>query len=180
MEEATTELGLRWRYRGMTPSPDQWVRMIWDGVLAQFLVVTRKSERPLGLVLVYRANMQDQFAYLGAARFGAHARSPLMILGLALFVEYVFTCWPFHKLYLETPEYNYEQFAKSIQRYVKLEGRFHDHSYYGGRRWDQLVLALYRSTWRTEAERLLRPEVTNHSPTSLKVTMPPSKRDQPG
>jgi hypothetical protein len=123
-------------------------------VLAQFLVVAAQRERPIGLVAAYRANFQDQHAYLSVARFGSSTRSPAMMLGLALFLRYVFDCWSFRKLYVETQEFNYEQFASGVGTYFELEGRLREHSFYRGRHWDQLTLAIYRERWNEIASRL--------------------------
>ncbi len=45
-------------------------------------------------------------AYFAALRFEPGDRSPLMVLGISLFLRYVFTNWEFEKLYMEVPEYN--------------------------------------------------------------------------
>jgi hypothetical protein len=171
MLEFTTDLGLRWRWRGTTPSPEQWTQGLWQGVLAQFLVITATKERPLGLVMVHRANFQDQHAYLGAARFGSDALSPLMMIGLGMFVEYVFTCWAFEKLYLETPEYNYQQFASGQDRFFTVEGRLREHTFYAGKRWDQLILAIYRNDWSRHGVRLLETERVA-VPRELRIRVP--------
>ena len=78
-----------------------------------------------------------------------------MVFGVALFIDYVFTCWDFHKLYLEVSEYNAGQFQSGIGRLFDLEARLREHLWYGGRHWDELILALYRQTWEERAGRLL-------------------------
>jgi len=154
--EMGTELMFRWRLRGATPSPEQWVQMVWHQVLAQFMVVGQVRNKPLGLVSVYRANFQDGYAYLSAARLEPRKPSPLMTLGVSLFVDYVFACWDFRKLYMEVPEFNLPQFASGLGRYFELEGRLRDHFYFDGRYWDQLTLAIYREVLQREGLRLDR------------------------
>jgi RimJ/RimL family protein N-acetyltransferase len=151
--ELSSELAMRWRFRGATPGPEQWAQAIWTGALAQFLVIERRTGEPAGLVAIYRANFQHGHAALGAARF-ASAKSPVMILGIALFLRYVFACWNFRKLYLELPEYNYSQFASGLGRIFEIEGRLREHNYFDGRLWDELLLAIYRDSW-AENGRLL-------------------------
>lgn len=153
--ELSSDLAVRWRFRGSTPSPEQWAQTLWRGVLAQYLVVTAVRERPIGLVLAYHADFQDQHAHVAMASFDPKGRSPLMMLGFGLFIQYVFTCWPFRKLYLESSEYNYEQFAAGEGRYFEVEARLRDHSSFGGKHWDQLTLAIYRETWEGVGRRLL-------------------------
>lgn len=144
--ELSSELSMRWRFRGATPSPESWAQTIWGGALAQFLVVERKTDVPAGIVAVYRPNFQNGHAALAAARFGG-GESPVMILGIGLFLRYVFACWNFRKLYLELPEYNYAQFASGLNRIFEIEGVLRDHNYFDGQLWDELVLAIYRDAW---------------------------------
>jgi hypothetical protein len=79
-----------------------------------------------------------------------------MIFGISLFIEHVFTCWNFHKLYLEVAEYNLGQFGSAMGGRFALEGRLREHIWYDDRRWDQLLLELYRDAWRKESTRILR------------------------
>jgi hypothetical protein len=156
--ELSTELAFRWRFRGSTPSPEQWAQTLWRGVIAQYLVVSPGQQQPIGLVLAYNANFQDQYAYVAVARFESQTRSPVMILGFGIFIHYVFTCWPFRKLYLESSQYNYDQFASGMGRYFEVEARLRDHSFFGGQYWDQLTLAIYREPWMRLGKRLLAVE----------------------
>jgi hypothetical protein len=151
--EMGAELSIRWRFRGATPSPEQWAQTIWGGALAQFLVIERRSEEATGVVAIYRANFQHRHAALAAARFES-GESPVMILGIALFLRYVFACWDFRKLYLELPEYNYSQFASGLERIFEIEGLLHEHNYFDGQMWDEVILAIYREAW-AEHGRLL-------------------------
>jgi hypothetical protein len=130
--------------------------MVWQNVLAQYIVVAARTGKPLGVVLAYRPSFQDRFAYVGAATFGPRKRSPAMMIGVAMFIHYVFSCWEFRKLYMETTEYNYEQFESGLGRLFEVEGRLKQHSYFGGRHWDEIILALYRDTWESYSERVLR------------------------
>jgi hypothetical protein len=152
--EQGPDLGFRWRYRGTTPSPEQWVQGLWSGVLAQYLVVDRRGDRPVGLVFVHGPNFQDGYAHLAAARLSP-GRSPAMIFGTGLFLEYVFTMWNFRKLYLDTLEFNYRAFASGLGSLFEIEARLREHCYFDGKYWDQLTLAIYRNTWELDGERLL-------------------------
>ena len=150
------DLSVRWRFRGSTPSPEQWAQNLWQGVLAQYLVIGTSDPTPLGLVVAYRASFQDGFAYVAVERFGPPRPVPLLMFGMALFVDYVFSCWNFEKLYIEVAEYNASQFSSGVGRFFELEGRLRRHFWYDGRRWDELIYALYRESWRREARRVLK------------------------
>jgi hypothetical protein len=157
--QASEAVGVRWRFRGTTPGPERGAQSMWQTVLAQFLVVSTVSDRYIGLVVAYQPNFQDGHAQLAALRLDRRP-TPLMILGHTLFVNYVFTCWNFHKLYMAVPGYNLDQIAAGRDRYYRIEGRLHDHYYYSGRRWDELVLAIYRDEWRERAARRLNVELS--------------------
>lgn len=152
--ELGPDLGVRWRFRGTTPSVEQWVRDS-GAPLVTFLAIRSKDHRPLGLVTAYNHSFQDQFAYVAMASFQPGGRSPLMMAGAALFLDYTFTCWPFRKLYAELPEYNLPQFAAASGTLLEEEGRLRDHVFYDGRYWDVLILSLYRETWERRAARFL-------------------------
>jgi RimJ/RimL family protein N-acetyltransferase len=153
--ELSGDLAVRWRFRGASVSPDQWSQHFWQNTLAVFLVIGAKDPTPLGLVVAYRPSFQDGHACLGAETFLTARPAPLMVFGLALFIDYVFACWNFHKLYMEVAEYNLPQFKSSIGRFVEVEGRLRKHLWYDGRAWDQLFLALYRDRWYEQSGRLL-------------------------
>jgi acyl carrier protein len=159
MLETVGDPAPRWRHRGVTPSPDQWAQVLWAGVLVQFMVVGVQSNKPIGRVLIYQPNFQDGHAYFAAMRFDTRDRSPLMVLGVSLFLEYVFGYWPFDKLYMEVPEYNLDQFASGLGRFFQIEGRLRGHFRMGGRTWDQLILAMYRADAAAHAERLLASDI---------------------
>jgi hypothetical protein len=153
--EQAGELGVRWRFRGGSLSPEDWSRALWQSVLAQFIVVAIPAGTPLGLVVAYRPSFQDRHAYFAARRWSMGAQSPLFLLGSALFLDYVFTCWDFRKLYMEVPEFNMPQFASGLGRLIAEEGRLRGHYWFDGRHWDQVILALYRARWTQLRDRFL-------------------------
>jgi hypothetical protein len=108
------------------------------------------------MVAVHQANFQDGYAHMSAARFEPSKPSPLMMLGVAIFLNYVFTCWSFRKLYMEVPDYNFAPFAAAVGRYCEMEGRLKGHYHYAGRHWDQIILAIHREQWEGKADRVLR------------------------
>ena len=142
-----------WRFQGATPSPEEWVQRLWHGVLAQFTVLSLLDRSPLGLVCVYGANFQHRFAYLAAAKFDVHSRSPGFVEGLAMFISYLFKSFDFRKIYLETNELNFEQFRSALGLAFREEARLREHRYFGGRYWDQYIFALYRESWEQLAAR---------------------------
>ena len=159
--ETSAELGVRWRGRGNVVSPEQWAQSIWQSVFAQFVIVGVHDRKTLGLVMAYRPSFQDGHAWFGVEKFDAGQRSPLVVLGASLFIEYVFKCWNLTKLYIEVAEYNASQFQSGMGDLFELEGRMRDHFWYDGERWDQLILALYRERWEKRKERILSLEMAS-------------------
>jgi len=117
------------------------------------MIVAAKDRSRVGLVTAYRANHEDGHALVAGIRFDPYSRSPSMIIGIGMFIDYLFACWSFRKLYMEVPEYNYRQFASGLGRVFTLEARLRDHYYLDGERWDQLTLAIYRDTWNRHPKR---------------------------
>jgi hypothetical protein len=147
-------LGVRWRFRGATPSAEQWAQA-GGSQLAHFLIVRRSDNSPIGAATAYQHNFQDQYAYIAATAFNPAERNPLVILGVALFIDYTFRCWNFRKLYMELPAFNLAQFGRGIGRMLVEEARLREHMYYDGRYWDKLILALYRDTWEARSPRIM-------------------------
>jgi RimJ/RimL family protein N-acetyltransferase len=170
-------LATRWRFRGATPDPQEWTRQFWKEVLAQYLVVGRKRDQPIGLVYAYRPNFADGHTHLAAVRFEQHA-TPLMLYGLALFIDHVFTCWNFRKLYYEVTEYNYTQFASGVGRFFEIEGRRREYRYFGGRYWDELILATTRESWMEHGKPLADAQYAPGA-RRVHVRMPPPTQSRP-
>lgn len=171
--EISDDLGVSWRLSGSTPSPEAYVQSLWAGVLAQFLVVTNRDSRVLGLVAAYNADLSSGTCYVAFARFDTKDKSPAMVEGIVLFVDHLFSNWTFRKLYGESAGYNLGQLQTPIQRLLVEEGRLRDHVYAGGRYWDLHILALYRSTWDEWRSRLLPTSAPIEDPTMSVTVSPP-------
>ena len=139
------DVGFRWRYRGSVPSLAQFEHDMWQGILAQFLVESIETGQPAGHVMCYNPDLNLGHAYVGAAMAGKYLGSGIAAEPVRLFFDYLFDVWPFRKLYLELPEFNYRQFASAGRQALHVEGRLRNHDYYRGRRWDRLLLAVYRA-----------------------------------
>jgi hypothetical protein len=137
--ELGEDLAPLWRHQGSTPSPERWVEGLWNGVLAQFIAVGLARNEPIGLVSAYNVDFRHRYGFLGA-----------------LFIDYAFTCWDLRKLYLEASALSLAEFGSGINFMFEEEGRLRAHRYFGGKYWDQYLLALYRETWEEIAADLRR------------------------
>ncbi len=145
----------RWRYRGATPSPDQFAHELWQGVLAQFLLVKRDSGVPVGLQTAYQADLANRTCYFALLGDMSGPSSGLMLEGALLFVTYLFHTWDFRQIYAEVPGYTMDAMASGMGRYFEEEGRLRDHSFHAGRFWDLHLLAIHREAWAKSAEPFL-------------------------
>jgi hypothetical protein len=157
-QELSENLGPRWRFRGTTPAPELYPQSLWQGVVAQFAIVDRRSPVPLGLVALYNADTHHDTAYFAVADFHPEESSIKVLQGAVLFFSYVFGTWDYRKLYAEAFEFNLPQFGRLRDRVLVEEGRLRDHYYYAGRLWDLVILALYRDIW-NKWEALVLPSV---------------------
>lgn len=142
--------GARWRFRGSTPSPARFAEVLWQQVLAQFVVCAHSGE-PLGIVQAYGPDHRNRHAYLSVlfTKESSHAGWPME--GIALFVNYLFCHWEFHKLYIESIAPNVKTFGSLVGRALVEEAHFVDHERYQGGWVGLHVYALYRSWW-TESD----------------------------
>ncbi len=155
LAELSDDLGVRWRHRGATPSPEAFAQRLWAGVLAQYLVVAHHDQHVVGLVSGYNADLASGTCWVGFARFDDAEHSPLLVEGVVLLVDHLFAHWPFRKLYGETIGFNLASLRNPLSRLLVEEGRLRQHIFAGGTHWDLHYLALYRPTWDEWRGRLL-------------------------
>jgi hypothetical protein len=145
----------RWRFRGATPSPEEFTASFWQGVLAQFIVDDAQKRGPLGLVVAYRADMRNGFAYGGFMSGHSTVIGSPIVDGFIVFLSYLFATWPLRKVYFEVPEYNLRGLQSGLDRYCVVEGRLVAYDFHDGRYWDMVIASLSRDAWDRESGRLL-------------------------
>lgn len=147
--ETTSDLAWRWRQRGRTLSPEEFVHGMWQNVHAQFIVERVANTLPVGLVVAYDLNERDGLCRVGLLKFDLSAIfDPSFILGAAIFLDYLFYYWPIRKVYAESVAHNVSQFASGVDSgLLKIEGRLTDYSYRDGRYDDVLIVSLDRVVW---------------------------------
>lgn len=138
-----------WRFRGSTPSFDQFGATFNDGVLAQFAVVDRRDDRLLqGLVTAYNydaTNGHVYFAYLAVQNSSIRGA---LTEGLASFLTYLLAHFPLRHLYCEVPAFNEHLVAGfSSTGLFERVARYPDHLYSEGRYQDLFVYRVTREAW---------------------------------
>jgi RimJ/RimL family protein N-acetyltransferase/acyl carrier protein len=142
------EIAWRWRYSGAIPTYDEFLRTFSAGVLTQLVVCRRREQQQAsGVVAAYNANLLNRTAYLAATVAPNLVTTGAGVEAVVLFLRYLFRTWDFEKVYMEVPEYNLAQFSSGLNRDFVPEGQLRRHLYHDGRRWDQFIFAIYRSTF---------------------------------
>ena len=141
------EIAWRWRYRGHTPSPEQFQQNLFAGITAQFIVEHLPTGKPIGHVQAFDANDRNESCHFSILLDPSLDRVGWTMEALLLFLDYLFTVFNFRKLYAEVPEFNFRKLYAGAQRYAKIEGRLREHEWHAGRYWDLYFVAVYRDDW---------------------------------
>lgn len=149
------ENGYRYRFRGATPSPEQFVQHLWQAVLAQYVVVDTTGE-PVGLVSSYGYDANAAYVRLAVALAPRAAGRGWAMESAVLFIQYLFDLWSLRKIYMDVPEFNFTALSSGVGVYFTVEGQLVGHDYYQGRYWDEYILAVTREQWSTSSEKLRR------------------------
>lgn len=147
-ELATGEdVGYRWRFLGHVPNFEVFSQQLWHDVLVQFVIVSRKTQDRIGLVVCYTADLRNGYAHMAIAMKGKQVGTGIAIEAASLFVNYLFATFNLRKIYAEATDFNFQSVASGKDTLFREEGRLVDHYYYQGRFWDQRIVALHRADW---------------------------------
>jgi [ribosomal protein S5]-alanine N-acetyltransferase len=138
------QVNFRWRYGGAVPHFEQFVQGIHNGVLAQFLVSAPRTNKTIGLVSSYNADLRNGTAYAAVVMTTGHHRTGIGVEAMTLFLSYLLSTWPLRKVYYEAAEYNIDQYRSGLHKLFEIEGRLQNHLYLDGRYWDSYILASTR------------------------------------
>lgn len=143
-----------WRFRGSTPSPEQYLEQVWDGTLCQFIVVASNPTRPIGFVQCYNAQFRDGHASVSLLAFADDlvARTQFLI-GVAQFLGEVFREFPFRKVYFEVSGFNVDRMSGVI-KLLMHEGSLAEHTFRDGRYWPLEIFSITREELHRHLTRL--------------------------
>ena len=137
----------RWRFRGRTLSPEEFRRALFEGVLAQFVVVDQATGALVGLVVAYEHHPDAGHCSVGFQRTAVAEGPAATVEGLALFIDYLFTTFRLDRIRAEIPEYNLPVLGGVVESLCEIEGRRTAYYWHNSRAWDQLLIALSRERW---------------------------------
>lgn len=152
----TPNLSFRWRYRGVSPGPEQFMRDLWQGILTQFVLQHRATMQPVGIVSAFSADHRNGFAHVAIVTDQRFQRGVVGIEAASLFLDYLFDHFPLRKIYAQSPSWNLHQFGNGRNRLFREEGRLRTHEFYAGRYWDLCMAAVYRTDWEARRNRRRR------------------------
>jgi acyl carrier protein len=143
--------GYRWRFRSAQPLFDDFVRTIGQGVFVQLLIASADGSRRVGVVTCYRADFRNRNAYIALQATPEAMGQGWVLNAGALFINYLFSCYDFDKLYAESPEFVIDSFRSGMGGNFVEEACLKGHERYMGRAWDSYIFAYYRSSWERNA-----------------------------
>lgn len=144
--------GYRWRYRGATVDIESFVRSLYAGTAAQFMVVDRVDGHAYGLVAAYSRQDDLGHCYIAFQRSSQRRSAGQMYEGIFRFIDFLFDSSPLRKIYAEIPLYNEEVVGVGLITPFRLEGVLVDHDYHRGSYHDRRIFALYRKEWQSWAQ----------------------------
>lgn len=143
--------GYRWRWRGRTPSPEEFQQTLHSGVKTQFVVESDVGDL-IGLVVAYDEDPACKHAFVGFQRAGRRDVAPGgMVEGMGLFVSFLFSTFPYERVLFDLPEYNLPLIDGCAPALVTAEGSITDYFHHAGRQWDRCFLSIRRSDWEPAA-----------------------------
>jgi RimJ/RimL family protein N-acetyltransferase len=141
-----------WRFRGTSPGPGAYARLVHDGVLVTGTIELTVSSpdrpaRPIGLVAAYGADQRNGHCYASTIVDRSFQRTGLGLEALYLLLDHLFISFPLRKVYFETIELHLGSWRSAATSFLELEGRFREHEYIAGAYRDRLVFSLRREQW---------------------------------
>lgn len=141
------EFGFRWRFRGATPSWDEFQHYLWSGTFAQFMVEGSLDRERYGLVAAYNAQADLGHAYVAMYRCSPRRGHGEVVIGAGLLMTHLFDSFPFRKLYAEVPGFNEAELQLSELAVFHQEGELIAHDFHAGRWWNRHLFSVWRDEW---------------------------------
>lgn len=133
-------------WRGLGPGvPHATVaRMFDENVLAQFLVLSARDQRPVGVVQAISPLFIGGTVHLTFAVKPEYQRSGWPLESLGLFINYLFVAYPLRLVLVELPSNNSASLANGLGRLMSLDGCRPASEWHGGEYRDVYQYSLSR------------------------------------
>lgn len=139
------DLAWTWHYNtGAIPPYEIFVKTFYGAALYYLVITLTGNDRPVGVVAMYNADLRNRHGYIATAFADGLHGSMASIEAMEMCLEYTFYKWDLAKVYMQVPEFRFENYRTGEDIYFSVEGRLGSHYYLDGRRWDMLIISVYR------------------------------------
>lgn len=151
---------MTWRFRGHTPSPEEFPGLLWSGVLTQFAVAPRDHPGAIcGLVQGFNHDPGNRFAYLGVVVDPMEQRRTTAAAeGIVLLLAHLFDAFDLRKINIETTEVATAGILRMAETWpmVSVEGVLRDSHFHAGHFVDLYILAVDRESFNAHRDQVFR------------------------
>lgn len=145
-----------WRWGGLPPGPENFQTTLWSGVADQRVIMNRRTNETMGLVVAYGMNLQHGFCYMQMFLAEPFKGRGWPLEAAVIYFDHLFSHFRVRKIYGETSGAKYAQFGSSTELGAELEGRLRDHLYTNGKLQDAIILAITKDSFYENAARILK------------------------
>ncbi len=151
--ETADAVHLTYRLAGRTPSPDQFVDLLWAGVEVHMVVATAHARHvALGSIAMYNWSATNQTAYVAVVVDPELRMAGTAMILMARFVHHCFQSYPLRKIYFEATQSTLEQFRSGLRTgLLTLAAEIDQHVYVRGRFESYFILSVERSQFYSSA-----------------------------
>lgn len=112
----------------------------------QLIIELADRQPPIGTVFSYNLNLVDGHVFVSIFLDARHRNHGYGAEALAAFMAYLFESFPLVKIYFEVYEYNQPSLGALSGAGFSEEGRFRQHRFSHGQRFDMVRFAAYRDS----------------------------------
>ena len=125
-------------------SPQNFVESLWRGVVLQHVACRADTMEPVGVMALYDLSTVHRHGYLRAHSIPG---AQVMLESLGLFVDLCFRRFQLRKIYIESGESQFAQFASLVPDVIQIEGQLRSHIQVDGLVEDLVIGAIYHDNW---------------------------------
>jgi len=139
--------GFRWRYRGRTPSMEEFIQGLSVGSLSEYVFVRSDTNQLGAYCVAYEHDANAGHCAFAVQRLNFDtAFDTCVIESVGLFLNYLFETFSLRKVFAHIPEYNFPSFGLLLDVFER-EGERAEYHWYGGRHWSEVTISTGRQDW---------------------------------
>jgi RimJ/RimL family protein N-acetyltransferase len=149
-----------WQWHGRPVSPEGLRETMWIDCLFHYIVETRLTPHPIGLVTAYGANFHHQTCYMQAGLVSGYRTRGWPFAAVTLALSVIFGRYNLRRVYAQVTSNTFEQFASGEGVWFETEGHLHENVYVNGQFLDTLILTMTRDRWEARIRPLVERSLT--------------------